>query len=176
MWRWRVLCGRERFGIIDFLATLFRTLFLLCNWHHLFTSIIGAGIDNGVAYSSGARKHWLTNTSLFHVRCTFGKHVSDLCVVCCFNCCPEHRSWQGDVLEMSAFHAVNSHIRCGDGSRTRFRSGESTIIITLVEYTSNPPLLLQNHKVHRRKYKTLEPVPSTSRPVTHFLDEKAKVM
>ena len=82
----------------------------------------------------------------------------------------------GMSRRMSAFcSAISSHIRCGDDSRTRFRSGESTIMITPVEYTSNPPLMPQNPKVQHRKYKRLEPIPSTSRPVTYFLDEKAQL-
>jgi hypothetical protein len=39
---------------------------------------------------------------------------------------------------MLACYAINSRILCGDESKTRFRSGESTII-TPVEYTSTEP-------------------------------------
>jgi len=65
--------------------------------------MIGAGIDKGAAYSSGAHKHWLTNTLVFHVRFTFGKRITALCAACCFNCCPEHGSWRGDFLDDASF-------------------------------------------------------------------------
>jgi len=67
-------------------------------------SIIGAGNDKGAAYSFGAhKKHWLSNTLVFHVPFTFRERIAALCAVCCFNCRPERSSWRGDVPEDVGF-------------------------------------------------------------------------
>jgi hypothetical protein len=166
MWRWRVLCASESFGIIDFFATSFRTRFLLCNWHHLFTSptqsalvltrerlICPAHINTGwqIRWCFMKDVHWGSTLLLY------AQFVASIAVLST-TAGAETSSWTSDL------RVINGHIRYADGRRTRFRSGESTIIMTLVEYTSNPPHILRNPKVQRRKYKSLEPIPSTSRP------------
>ena len=96
-------------------------------------SIIGAGNDKGVAYSSGAQKKTLAE-----------KYIGVSCPICVqqahyfFMCCValiavrDTAAGAGMSRKMSvSCGAINSPFQCGDDSRTRFRSGESTIIITL---------------------------------------------